>query len=234
MYKRVLLKLSGEALLGRDKFGCSFQTIDKLAKSVSYLQQTGVQMGIVIGGGNIIRGSENSTTKNKRIVSDQMGMLATVINSLNIEQSLENNGCKVKVLSAFSCGNFVEIYCPRKADNYLKEGFCLIFAGGTGLPFFSTDTAAALRAIEIGAEILLKATKVDGVYDKDPMKDKKAKKYDHITYNEVLEKSLKVMDLTATALCMDNNLPILVFDIFESDSLKQAVFKEKIGTFVGV
>ena len=234
MYKRVLLKLSGEALLGKEKFGIARETCQTIAKDIIDVQKKGVEVAIVIGGGNIVRGKQNEEHGIERVPLDQMGMLATVINGIGLKQVFEKEGCRVKVLSAFTCQNFVELYSPQKAQEYLKEGYAVIFVGGTGMPFFTTDTAAAVRAIEISADILLKATKVDGVYDKDPHKFSDAKRFEKITYQQILKDSLKVMDLTATALCMDNDLPILVFDIFEPSSLKQAILKEKIGTFVGV
>lgn len=234
MYKRVLIKLSGEALLGNQKFGIEKDICQSIAKDIMDLQALGVEVAMVIGGGNIVRGRQNEEHGIDRVPLDQMGMLATLINGIGLKQVFEALGCRVRVLSAFSCQNFVELYSPSLAASYLKEGYAVIFVGGTGMPFFTTDTAAALRAIEINADILLKATKVDGVYDKDPHLYKDAKHYDRITYQEILSKYLNVMDLTATALCMDNDLPILVFDIFSPSSLKQAVFKEKIGTFVGV
>ncbi|MDR3624480.1 MAG: UMP kinase [Chlamydiales bacterium] len=230
MLKRILLKLSGEALLGQEIVGKETALI--IARSVKQLQEDSIQVGIVIGGGNIFRGNQNALLGISRVASDQMGMLATLINGIALQELFISIGCKVKVLSAIACGNFVEEYSPAKAIAYLEQGFALIFVGGTGMPFFTTDTAAALRAIEIGADIMLKATKVDGVYDKDPHKYPDAVKYDKISYSEVLEKSLAVMDLTATALCMENQLPILVFDIFAQDSLKKAVFQSNIGTLV--
>lgn len=231
MYRRVLLKLSGEALLGQEASGLSQDIVFSIANEVKALQEKQVQVGIVIGGGNFFRGKQSEALGLSRIPSDQMGMLATIINGISLQDVLRGLGCKVKLLSAIACGSFVEVYCSSKAKEYLEEGFVLIFVGGTGLPFFTTDTAAALRAIEIGAEILLKATKVDGIYDKDPKKHADAVKYESISYSEILSKSLGVMDLTAAALCMENRLPILVFDIFAQDGLKRAVF-HNIGTIV--
>lgn len=232
MYKRILLKLSGEALLGSHRFGIAKEICTSIARAIKELQEQKVQVGIVIGGGNIVRGSQEESLGIARVSLDQMGMLATLINGIALAQVFEKEGCKVVVMSSFTCQNFVELYSPAKAIEYLEKGMAVIFVGGTGMPFFTTDTAAALRAIETGSQILLKATKVDGVYDKDPQKHGDALKFESITYHEILKKSLKVMDLTATALCMDNNLPILVFDIFAEDSLKRAVFKRNIGTLV--
>lgn len=233
MYKRILLKLSGEALLGnKEKTGTSKEVLSSIAEAVKELQEKGVQVGIVIGGGNIFRGNQGAELGLSKVSSDQMGMLATVINGMTLHDFFNGMGCKAKLLSSISCGNFVELYHPSKAIEYLNDGFVLVFTGGSGLPFFTTDTAAALRAIEIQAEIMLKATKVEGVYDKDPCKHQDAVKYDKISYQDVLKNSLGVMDLTATALSMENKLPVLVFDIFAKDSLKKAVFEGNIGTLI--
>lgn len=232
MYKRVLIKLSGEALLGNHLYGTSDEICQRVAQSIKELVDCDIQIALVIGGGNICRGIEGVAAGMERVAADQMGMLATVINGLALQQALSKAGCKARVLSVVSCSDFVEAYHWNKAINYLESGWVTIFTGGTGVPLFSTDTAAALRAIEVKAQILLKATKVNGVYDKDPVRFKDAIRYDQISYKQVLQQELKAMDLTATALCMEHSLPILVFDIFEPDSLKKAAFKEDIGTLI--
>lgn len=231
-YKRVLLKLSGEALMGSQSFGLSPEMCRKVAVSLKELTHKKIQVGIVVGGGNIFRGVKGASTGMQRVPADQVGMLGTMINGLMLQQALMDIDCKAKVLSALHCEGVVEPYHWQKAVGYLEEGYVGIFVGGTGLPYFTTDTAAALRAVEIRAEVLLKATKVDGVYDKDPVKFKDAKRFETLTLSQMLEKNLSVMDAAATALCRDNRLPILVFDLFEEKSLEKAVFEKNFGTTV--
>ncbi len=231
-FKRILLKLSGEALMGEQKFGLEQKTCEEIALSIKEVADKGVEMGIVVGGGNIFRGNMAEAFGFARTPADQIGMLATTINGLILQQTLTRLGCKSVVLSAFTCGSMVETYAWNRAMRYLEEKYIVIFVGGTGSPYFTTDTAAALRASEIGAGVLLKATKVDGIYDKDPILHKSAIKYDVLTYSEVLTKDLKVMDATAIALCRENKIPVVVFNLFEPGSLLKAVLGESIGTIV--
>jgi uridylate kinase len=232
-YRRILLKLSGEAL--RDKGSpdtISPEIVSRLAKDIYKIHQLGVEIGIVIGGGNIWRGLTASHRGMERTTADYMGMLATVINGLAIQTAIEELGIETRVQTAIRMDAVAEPFIRRRAVNHLDEGRIVIFVAGTGNPFFSTDTAAALRANEIGAEILLKATKVDGIYTADPMKDPKAKKYDQITHAEALSKKLAVMDSTAFSLCQDNRMPVLVFDLFTPGNLTNAVLGKKVGTHV--
>ncbi len=228
-YKRILLKLSGEALLGEQKFGVDPEACLKIASSVKELVQLGVQIGIVIGGGNILRGVKAADAGMERIPADQIGMVATIINGLSLQQAFERIGCKCRVLSALPCEKIVESYSWEAALKYLDQGCVVIFVGGTGNPYFTTDSAAALRALEIRAEVLMKATKVDGIYNKDPIKYPDAVKYDRLTYSEVLAHQLEVMDAAAIALCRENGIPIRVFS---DRSLKSAVYNEPVGTLV--
>lgn len=228
-YKRILLKLSGEALLGGQKFGVDSEACRKIALAVKELAELGVQIGIVIGGGNIFRGIKAEEAGMERTPADQIGMLATLINGLSLQQAFEQIHCKSRVLSAIACDRIVETYTWEAALKYLDQGTIVIFVGGTGNPYFTTDSAAALRALEIKADVLMKATKVDGIYNKDPIKYPDAVKFDHLTYTEVLEKQLQVMDAAAIALCRENGLPIRVFS---DRSLKSAVFNEPVGTLV--
>lgn len=231
-FKRVLLKLSGEALMGDKSFGIDQKIVEYIAAELKGISKMGVQVAIVIGGGNIFRGLEASAEGMERTAADYMGMLATVLNSLALQNALEVNGMPTRVQSAIEMQELAEPYIRRRAVRHLEKGRFVIFAAGTGNPYFTTDTAAALRAVEIGADIILKATKVDGVYSSDPMKNPKAKKYPKIAYMDVLKKGLKIMDSTATSLCMDNNLPMMVFSLMKKGNIKRVFQGEKIGTLV--
>lgn len=230
-YKRVLLKLSGEALSGNEKQGINFDIVNKISEQIKRCIDSGIQVGIVVGGGNFWRGRTGGNMDRTR--ADHMGMLATVINSLAIADSLEHLNVDVRVQTAISMKEIAESYIRDRAVRHLEKGRVVIFGCGTGSPFFSTDTAAALRAAEINADIILKATMVDGVYDKDPNLHDDAKKYDKLSYLEVLNKDLKVMDSTAASLCKDNNIKILVFSILNPENIYKAVLGESIGTIVG-
>ena len=234
VYKRVLLKLSGEALMGEDQFGINRASIEHMVKDVIEATQLGVEMAIVIGGGNIFRGVAPGAKGMDRATADYMGMLATVINSLALSDSLRQAGITTRVMSAIGIEQVVESYVRPKALQYLEEGKVVVFAAGTGNPFFTTDTAAALRGAEIGAELVLKATKVDGVYTADPMKDPNAVRYSSITFDEAIEKHLEVMDAAAFALCRDQKLPIKVFSILKPGALKRVLLGEDEGTLVHV
>ncbi|MGN0918714.1 MAG: UMP kinase [Oxalobacter sp.] len=234
VYKRVLLKLSGEALMGEDQFGINRASIEHMVKDVIEATQLGVEMAIVIGGGNIFRGVAPGAKGMDRATADYMGMLATVINSLALSDSLRQAGITTRVMSAIGIEQVVESYVRPKALQYLEEGKVVVFAAGTGNPFFTTDTAAALRGAEIGAELVLKATKVDGVYTADPMKDPNAIRYSSITFDEAIEKHLEVMDAAAFALCRDQKLPIKVFSILKPGALKRVLLGEDEGTLVHV
>lgn len=229
-YKRILLKLSGEALAGKNKFGLDFDRVLEICESVKKCADMGVQIGIVVGGGNFWRG--RSSGKMDRTRADHMGMLATTINSLALADALEQVGAEVRVQTAIEMKQIAEPYIRQRAIRHLDKGRIVVFGCGTGNPFFSTDTAAALRAAEIEAEIVLKATNVDGVYDSDPKQNPNAVKYHELSYLNVLNDGLKVMDSTAASLCMDNNLPILVFSLDDSDNIVRAVSGEDIGTIV--
>jgi len=231
-YKRIMLKLSGEALAGQQGYGIDPDIILGIAKEIRGVVDLGVQLAIVIGGGNIFRGLAASSAGMDRASADYMGMLATVMNSLALQDALEKAGVITRVQSAIEMQAIAEPYIRRRAVRHLEKGRVVIFGAGTGNPFFTTDTAASLRAIEIGAEIILKATKVDGVYNADPAKDKNAVKYDQLSYLDVLKQGLEVMDSTATSLCMDNDLPILVFDLTTSGNIQRVVCGEQIGTVV--
>ena len=231
-FKRVLLKLSGEALQGDKGYGISPPMIEGLACEIKAVVELGVQVALVIGGGNIFRGVSASAQGMDRASADHMGMLATVINALAMQEALEKIGVPTRVQTAIEMREVAEPYIRRRAIRHLDKGRVVIFAGGTGNPYFTTDTAAALRAMEIHAEIILKATKVDGVYDADPMKDKNAKKFDRLSYLEVLQRNLKVMDSTAISLCRDNNLPIVVFNLTRPGNIERVVLGERIGTIV--
>ncbi|TAL23593.1 MAG: UMP kinase [Nitrospirae bacterium] len=232
-YKRILLKLSGEALMGNKGFGIDSATVDFIAKEIKKVVKMGAELAIVIGGGNIFRGVEASVKGMERASADYMGMLATVINALALQNALEKNNITTRVQSAIEMRELAESYIRRKAMRHLEKGRIVIFAAGTGNPYFTTDTAAALRAMEIGADVIMKATKVDGVYSADPVKDPRAKKYETISYMEVLKKGLSVMDSTAISLCMDNNLPIVVFNLKGTDNISKVALGKKIGTMVG-
>ena len=230
--KRVLLKLSGEALMGDDAFGINRETISRMADEIAEVVQQGVEVAIVIGGGNIFRGMAGGAAGMDRATADYMGMLATVMNALALADTLNRSGTTARVMSAINIDQVVEPYVRPKALQYLEEGKVVVFAAGTGNPFFTTDTAAALRGAEIGAEIVLKATKVDGVYTADPKKDRSATRYDKLTFDEAISKSLGIMDATAFALCRDQKLPIKVFSIFKPGALKRVVLGEDEGTLV--
>ncbi len=232
VYKRILLKLSGEALAGKAGTGINTTVIKQIAEDVSAAYKTGVQIGLVIGGGNIFRGIAASAEGMDRASSDYMGMLATMINALALQDALENAGVPTRVQSAIAMAEIAEPYIRRRAIRHLEKGRLVIFGAGTGNPYFTTDTAASLRAMEINAQIIMKATKVDGIYDKDPMKNADAKKYDRISYIDVLNQGLQVMDSTAISLCMDNKLPIMTFDLMKSGNILKAVMGEQIGTIV--
>jgi uridylate kinase len=231
-YKRVLLKISGEVLAGGQGFGIDPKTIDSLAEEIHEAVRLGVEIAIVIGGGNIFRGLAGAAAGMERTSADYMGMLATILNALALQNILEQKGICTRVQSAIEMKQLSEAYIRRKAIRHLEKKRVVIFAGGTGNPYFSTDTAAALRAMEIGAEVILKGTKVDGVFDRDPIKDPAAKKYDEMTFFEVIEKRLTVMDSTAVTLCMDNNLPLIVFNIKEKENIRKILAGEKIGTLI--
>jgi uridylate kinase len=231
-YQRVLLKLSGEALMGDDSFGINREMVDRIVGEVKEISDLGVQIAIVIGGGNIFRGVSQGAAGMDRATADYMGMLATVINALALADAMNRGGLVARVQSALSIEPVVEPYIRGKAIRYLEEGKIVVFAAGTGNPFFTTDTAAALRGREVEANIVLKATKVDGVYTADPMKDKTATRYAKITFDEAFVKNLKVMDATALALCRDQKLPINVFSIFKPGALRNVVMGEDEGTLV--
>lgn len=231
-YRRVLIKLSGEALMGDDAYGISPEVIRRIASEINDLNQANVEVAIVIGGGNIFRGAGLAAAGIDRVTGDHMGMLATVINSLAMQDALERLGVIARVMSAISINEICEDYIRRKAVRHLEKGRVIIFAAGTGNPFFTTDSAASLRAIEVNADLLIKATKVDGVYSADPIKDKKAKRYNELTYDEVLDKKLGVMDATAIVLCRENNMPLRVLDMTQSGSMMRAVQGLDVGTLV--
>ncbi len=232
-FKRVIIKLSGEALAGEQAFGLESNTLNSLADQIAEISNLGVEVAAVVGGGNIWRGVTGAKRGIDRATADYMGMLATVINALALQDVLESHGVDTRVMSAIEMREVAEPYIKRRAIRHLEKGRVVIFAAGTGNPFFSTDTTAALRAAEIEAEAILMAKKVDGVYDSDPKLNPNAKRFDELTFLEVLNKGLKVMDSTAISLCMDNNIPIQVFNINENGNMMKAVLGEKIGTFVG-
>ena len=231
-YKRVLLKLSGEALAGEQRYGIDPEIITTIAEEIKEVVTCGVELALVIGGGNIFRGLAASSKGMDRASADYMGMLATMINSLAMQDALEKVGVDTRVQSAIAMQEVAEPYIRRRAIRHLEKGRVVIFGAGTGNPYFTTDTAASLRAMEIGAEVILKGTKVDGVYSADPKKDPNAVKFSSLTYIDVLKKGLQVMDATATSLCMDNSLPIIVFDVTTAGNVKRVVCGEAIGTIV--
>lgn len=232
-YSRVLLKFSGEAMQGKGTYGIEPEAVGTIARHIRLLNETGVQLSIVIGGGNIYRGLAKAESDGiERTTADYMGMLGTVINGMALQNALEKSGVTTRLMTAFDIERIAEPYIRRRAVRHLEKGRVVIFAAGTGNPYFSTDTAAALRAKEIGAEVIIKATKVDGVYSADPMKDPAAVKYDQLQYIEVLNKRLKVMDATAISLCMENNLPIIVLNMWQEGNLMKAIQGEKVGTIV--
>ena len=230
--KRVVLKISGEALMGKLGYGIDPEVCDSIAKQVKEVNASGVEIAIVIGGGNIFRGLKGASKGMDRSTADYMGMLATMMNGLALQDAIEKVGVETRVLTAIEMHELAEPYIRRRANRHLEKGRIIIFVCGTGNPFFTTDTAAALRAMEIGADMILKATKVDGVYSRDPVKHKSAKRYDKLTYMEVLKNKLKVMDATAVSLCMDNDLPIVVFDMKKKGNIKKAIDGKKIGTII--
>ncbi|HOY45151.1 MAG TPA: UMP kinase [bacterium] len=233
VYRRILLKLSGEALMGdSNRLGIDPQTVDQICREVAEVARMGVEIGVIIGGGNIFRGLSASARGMDRVTGDYMGMLATVINALALQDYLERNGAETRVMTAIKMEQIAEPFIRRRAVTHLAHGKIVIFGAGTGNPYFTTDTAAALRAIEIGADAILKGTKVDGVYDKDPVLHVDAVKYDQLTYMDVIRGRLKVMDTTAVTLCMENNLPIQVFNLKEPGNLLRVIQGESIGTKV--
>ncbi|MCX7154200.1 MAG: UMP kinase [Proteobacteria bacterium] len=231
-YKRILLKLSGEALMGDDSFGINRETIDRIVAEIAEIAKLDLEMGVVIGGGNIFRGVAPGAAGMDRATADYMGMLATIMNALALQDAMRRAGLNGRVQSALNIEQVVEPYIRGKAIRYLEEGKIVIFAAGTGNPFFTTDTAAALRASEIGAEIVLKATKVDGVYTADPKTNPDAMRYTSLTFDEAFTRNLKVMDATALALCRDQKLPLIVFSIFKAGALKRVILGEDEGTLV--
>ena len=233
LYKRILLKLSGEALMGDFDYGIDPKVINRIATEISQVKVLGIQIALVIGGGNIFRGAGLSESGMDRVTGDHMGMLATVINSLALQDALESIDVDARVMSALQIHEVCEDYIRRRAIRHLEKNRIIILAAGTGNPFFTTDTAASLRAVEIGADVLLKATMVDGVYDSDPKKDKNATIFEKISYDQVLNKKLNIMDATAVVVCRDNNLPLRVFNLMEKDALINTMTNERVGTLVG-
>jgi uridylate kinase len=231
-YRRILLKIGGEALAAEAGYGIDKAMLVRVAHEIKEIQDLGCEVAVVVGGGNIFRGVAASAEGMNRATADYMGMLATVINSLAMQEALERIDIPTRVMSALTIAQVAEPYIRRRATRHLEKGRVIIFAAGTGNPYFTTDTAASLRAMEINAEIIFKATKVDGIYDADPIKVKNAKRYQQLTYIEVLQQNLKVMDSTAISLCMDNRLPILVFSLFEPGNIRRAVMGEPVGTLV--
>jgi len=233
-YRRILLKLSGEALLGERQYGVDPAFCAFVARQVAVLHGMGVQVGIVVGGGNIFRGLAAAARGMDRATGDYIGMLATVMNGLALQDAIERAGIPVRVMSAIAMNEIAEPYIRRRAVRHLEKGRVAIFVAGTGNPYFTTDTAAALRAVEIGAEVLLKATKVDGVYDADPMKDPTATRYEQLSYHDVLKDQLKVLDAAAVSLCLENDLPIVVFDLNEPDNITRVARGDRVGTLISV
>ena len=231
-YRRILLKVSGETLAGEKKFGLDPATLKAIAREIKGVIDLKVQVGVVVGGGNIFRGLEASAQGIERAVADYMGMLATVINALALQDALEKSGLPTRVMSAITMNEVAEPYIRRRAIRHLEKGRVLIFGAGTGSPFFTTDTAAALRATEIGAEAILKGTKVDGIYDRDPVLHSEARKFTRLTYFEVIEKSLRVMDTTAVTVAMEQDIPIVVFKLLEPGNMKRVVLGLEVGTVV--
>lgn len=231
-YKRVLLKLSGEALMGQQGFGIDPQAVAQIAGEVAEVRRLGVEIALVIGGGNIYRGVESAVSGIDRSSADYMGMLATVINGLALQDALEKQGVFTRVMTAIEMPRLCELYIRRRATRHMEKGRVVIFVAGTGNPYFTTDTAAALRAMEIEAEVILKGTKVDGVYSADPLKDVSAQKYAQLSYLDVLKQGIRVMDATAISLCMENKLPIIVFNLFQHGNIKRVLYGEKLGSIV--
>jgi len=232
-YQRVLLKLSGEVLAGEEGFGIDPAKATQLAVEVKSVHELGIDIGLVIGAGNIFRGMQAATKGMQRVTGDYLGMLATIMNAICVQDALENLGTVTRTLSAITVAQIAEPYIRRRAIRHLEKGRIVVVAGGTGNPYFTTDTAAALRATELGAEVLIKGTKVDGVYDKDPVVHSDAIKYDRVSYTEAIQKELRIMDMTAISLCKENSLPIKVFNINRNGDLKKLILGEPIGTLVG-
>ncbi|RRA48727.1 UMP kinase [Acidipila sp. EB88] len=232
MYKRVVLKLSGEALAAGRGFGVDVTLVHSIAREIAEVNASGVEVAIVVGGGNFFRGVAEQAKEMDRVSADNMGMLATVINSLAVQDAIEKTGTHCRVMSAIQMHQVCEPYIRRRAVRHLEKGRIVIFAAGTGNPYFSTDTAASLRAMEIKADVLMKATKVDGIYSADPMLDKTATKFDEITYAEIMQRGLKVMDMTAVSLCKDNKMPMIIFNMGQSGNIRRVVQGEKIGSLV--
>lgn len=231
-YKRVLLKLSGESLMGKKGFGIDHNVLEFFSTEVKKIHDIGVQLGIVIGGGNIYRGLSAGDQGIDRVTGDQMGMLATMINSLALQNAIEHKGIYTRLMSAIKMEEIAEPYIKRRAQRHLEKGRVIIFGAGTGHPYFSTDTAASLRAVEIGADVIVKGTRVDGVYDSDPEKNPNAFKFENISYLDILQKNLRVMDLTAVSLCQENHLPMIVFNMDVPDNLLKLVKGENVGTLI--
>lgn len=231
-YKRILLKISGEVLTGEGEFGIDPAVIRQIAGEIREVKSLGIEIAVVIGGGNIFRGVASSSRGLDRVSADHMGMLATIINGIALQDALEKQGVQTRLQTAIEMKELAEPFIRRRAMRHLEKGRVVIFAGGTGNPFFTTDTTASLRAMEIGAEVILKATKVDGIYDTDPMMNRKARKYDELTYLDVLKKQLKVMDATAISLCMDHGIPIIVFNLKKKGNIRRVALGEKVGTKV--
>ena len=231
-FNRVLLKLSGEALLGNKEFGIDAQVLNRLAQEIKILVESGIEISLVVGGGNLFRGAELQESGMERVTGDHMGMLATVMNALAMQDALEKVGIPVRVMSAIPIDQVCEEFIRRRAIRHMEKNRVVICAAGTGNPFFTTDTAASLRAIELGADAMLKATKVDGVYSEDPKKDPTATKYKELTYNEVLERNLNVMDATAVVMCRDNALPLVVFDMTKEGEIVRALSDASVGTTI--
>ena len=231
-YKRILLKISGEVLTGEGGYGIDPSVIQQIAQEIKEVKNLGAEVAIVIGGGNIFRGIAASSKGMDRASADYMGMLATVMNGISLQDALEKMDVQTRVQTAIEMREIAEPYIRRKAIRHLEKGRVVVFAGGTGNPYFTTDTTASLRAMEIGAEVILKATKVDGVYDSDPLLNKRAQRYDELTYLDVLEKQLKIMDATAISLCMDHQIPIIVFNLKKRGNIKRVVLGDKVGTKV--
>jgi len=232
LYRRVLLKLSGEVLAGKKDFGIDPLKADYLAKEIHSIRESGIEVGLIIGAGNIFRGMQAASKGMDRVTGDYLGMLATIMNAISVQDALEKVGCETRTLSAISVSQIAEPYIRRRAIRHLEKGRVVIIAGGTGNPFFTTDSAAALRAVELNAEVVLKGTKVDGIYDKDPMIYDDAVKFKTVSFSKVLNDNLRVMDMTAITLCKENNLPIRVFNINHNGDLKALVLGGKIGTLV--
>ena len=232
LYDRVLLKLSGEILAGKKKFGIDPKQAKYLANEISSIYKLGIGIGLIIGAGNIFRGMKASEQGMDRVTGDYLGMLATIMNAISLQDALEKNNCQTRTLSAINVSQISEPYIRRRAIRHIEKGRIVIIAGGTGNPFFTTDSAAALRATELGADVVIKGTKVDGIYNKDPMVHRNAKKYKKLSYTDVIRKDLKVMDLTAITLCKENNIPIRVFNVKKKGQLKKLIFDNDIGTLV--